>query len=173
MPRRNIRAALGVGARFAWAAAWRAACRGRRGVDRTRLRGTRPAPDLVMTNHVAVWIDHKEARIFHIQPDKIDAETVLAPQHLHHRHPKGPEGPKEHPDDAKRFFHALGRSLEGTEEILLVGPSTAKLDYVRYLHQHDQAIEHRVIGIETVDHPSDGQLVAYARTYFAKRDRAQ
>jgi stalled ribosome rescue protein Dom34 len=126
-----------------------------------------------MSKHVAVWIDHKEARIFHIQPDKIDALTVDAPQHLHHRHPKGPEGGKEHPEDAKRFFHAIGQSLEGTEEILIVGPSTAKLEFLRYLHQHDQGIERRIVGIETVDHPTNGQLVAYARTYFKLSDRAQ
>ena len=27
-----------------------------------------------------------------------------------------------------------------------------------------------VVGVETVDHPSDGQLIAYARKYFVARD---
>jgi hypothetical protein len=49
-----------------------------------------------------------------------------------------------------------------------VGPSTAKLDFSRYLHKHDPALEARIVGIETVDHPSDGQLVAYARKYFER-----
>jgi hypothetical protein len=26
------------------------------------------------------------------------------------------------------------------------------------------------VGIETVDHPTDGQLLAYAKKYFAKAD---
>ena len=30
---------------------------------------------------------------------------------------------------------------------------------------------HKVIKVETVDHPSDSQLVAYARKYFEDRDR--
>ena len=29
----------------------------------------------------------------------------------------------------------------------------------------------KVIGVETVDHPSDGQLVAFARKYFVAKDR--
>ena len=29
----------------------------------------------------------------------------------------------------------------------------------------------KVIGLETVDHPSDGQLVAYARKYFKAKDQ--
>ncbi|MDP9034423.1 MAG: translational machinery protein [Myxococcota bacterium] len=124
-----------------------------------------------MSKHAAIWIDHKEARIFHVTPDKADEMTVTAPQHVHNKHPKGPEGAKEHPDDAKRFFHEVARSLEGTEEILIVGPSTAKLDFIRYVHKHDHALEPKIVGVESVDHPSDGQLIAYAKKYFHLRNR--
>ncbi len=124
-----------------------------------------------MSKQVAIWIDHKEARIIHVNPNKVDEMTVTAPQHVHHKHPKGPEGAKEHPDDAKRFFHEVARSLEGAEEILIVGPSTAKLEFIRYVHQHEHALEAKIVGIETVDHPTDGQLVAYARKYFKLSDR--
>jgi hypothetical protein len=30
-----------------------------------------------------------------------------------------------------------------------------------------------IVGVETVDHPSDAQLVAYARKYFIAADRMQ
>jgi hypothetical protein len=29
----------------------------------------------------------------------------------------------------------------------------------------------KIVGVETVDHPSDGQLVAHARHYFKADDR--
>jgi hypothetical protein len=74
--------------------------------------------------------------------------------------------PKEHPDDAKRFFHAVAGSLAGVERLLVVGPSTAKLAFIRYLHGHDTALEAKLVGVETVDHPTDPQLAAYARSYF-------
>jgi stalled ribosome rescue protein Dom34 len=123
------------------------------------------------TQHVAVWIDHKEARIFHIAAEKNDEVSVTVPlHHLHRKHPRGAEGVKEHPEDTKRFFHEVVGALESAEELLIVGPSTAKLDLIRYIHQHAHALEPRVVGIETVDHPSDGQLVAYARTYFKRID---
>ena len=127
--------------------------------------------DLAMTKHTAVWIDHQEANLFDIHPDTVDKGVVLAPRHVHHRHPKGPEGVKNHPEDAKRFFHEVARSLEGTDEILVVGPGTAKLEFLRYVQAHDRALEPKIVGIETVDHPSDGQLVAYAKTYFKRVDR--
>ncbi len=126
-----------------------------------------------MLKHAAVWIDHKEAHVFHMHADKIDAETLRAPQHLHHRHPKGIEGGKEHADDAKRFFHEVVRSLEGSEAVLLVGPSTAKLELLRYIDKHDHSLGPKIVGIETVDHPTDGQLVAYAKAYFKRTDRMQ
>lgn len=127
-----------------------------------------------MTTHSAVWMDHKEARVFHIQSDTVEQLTIAAPNHnIHHKHPKGPEGAREHPDDAKRFFHEVARSLEGTDGVLIVGPSTAKLDFIRYVHKHDHPLEQRILGVETVDHPSDGQLVAYAKKYFKASDAAQ
>jgi len=120
-----------------------------------------------MNSYSTVWIDHKEARIFHVRAHEAQEEIIKAtPPGAHHKHPKGPEGPREHPDDAKRFFHEIARSLEGASEILLVGPSTAKLEFFRYVHGHDPTLEGRIVAIETVDHPTDGQLVAYTRQYF-------
>jgi stalled ribosome rescue protein Dom34 len=119
-----------------------------------------------MTTRTAVWIDHREARIFHVSADAFDEKTVATPQHSHRKHPKGESNAQEHPDDAKRFFHEIARSLAASSHILLVGPSTAKLELLRYLHTHEHAIEACVVGIETVDHPTDRQLAAYARTYF-------
>lgn len=116
--------------------------------------------------HIAVWIDHKEARIFRVDAETFDASTVKAPTHHIHKHPKSPQGAKDHPDDAKRFFHEVVHKLEGADAILIVGPSTAKLHLLKYMHEHAREIVPKVVGIETVDHPSDGQLIAHARAYF-------
>ena len=124
------------------------------------------------SNHVAVWIDHREARIFHFHPDRDEENTVAGPHHNdHHKHTRGQEGLKEHPEDAKRFYHELMEQLQGAEQLLIAGPGAAKLEFSRYLHDHDRSLEKRVVGIETVDHPSDGQLVAFATRYFTKVER--
>jgi stalled ribosome rescue protein Dom34 len=124
-----------------------------------------------MTNHVAVWIDHKQARVFHIGPDEVDEVTVTAPPHsIHDKRPRGSGGVKEHPDDAKRFFRDVTRALDGAHKILIVGPSSAKLELMKYVHDREHAIEARVVGVEVVDHPTDGQVVALARTYFRRTD---
>ena len=61
--------------------------------------------------------------------------------------------------------------MKGAQEILVVGPAQAKLQLVKHIHSHDPAMSDKVIGAESVDHPSDGQLVAYARKYFVAKDR--
>jgi stalled ribosome rescue protein Dom34 len=135
--------------------------------------------DHAMPTHVVVWIDHKEARVFHVQPETagheqpepIDEATILSPQHLIHRHPKGRGEAKEHPDDAKRFFHEVARSLASADTVLIVGPSSAKLEFLRYVQDHDQELQAKVAGVETLGHPTAREIVAYAKKYFKGSDR--
>jgi stalled ribosome rescue protein Dom34 len=116
--------------------------------------------------HTVLWIDHQEARIFGVEAGKLDESTIHAP-HLHlHRHPKGAPAEHNHPEDLHHFFRDVARALDGAEQILIVGPSTAKVEFFRFVHRQDPALEPNVVGIETVDHPTDGQLVAYAKRYF-------
>jgi stalled ribosome rescue protein Dom34 len=125
-----------------------------------------------MHKHLIVWLDHKEARILHLRGGAIEEARLAAPLHIHHKPPVGPPSAKEHPDDAERFFHEIARTIEGAAEILLVGPSTAKLEFIRYAHRHRHAIESKIVGVETVAVPTDGQLVAFAKMYFEDEARA-
>src|SRR5579862_8482518 len=128
-----------------------------------------------MTPHAgsAVWIDHHEARVFHVSPSSFDESTVKAPTHHIHRHPKGPTDEHHHPDDMHHFFADVAKALEHAEQILVVGPSTAKLQFLRYLRSHASALEPRVVGVETVDHPTDRQLIAHIKHHFGIADRVR
>lgn len=117
--------------------------------------------------HAAVWIDHHEARIFQVGLASGDPSSIMAAAAHIHRHQKDQEvRERHHPDDERRFFHAVARALEGQDEILIVGPSKTKLHFFRYLHEHERALEPRVVGVESADHPTDAQLAAYLRHYF-------
>ena len=131
----------------------------------------RPCQHDRMPTHAVTWIDHKEARIFHVHPDSTEETTILAPQHHLHRHPKGHGEPAPHPDDANRFFKEVARALEGADALLIVGPATAKLEFFRYLHEHHRRMEAIVVGVESADHPTDGEIVARAKRAFAQSDR--
>lgn len=115
------------------------------------------------SNHAAVWIDHHEAHVFCVDPSSFSASTVEAPHHLA-RHPRSQARVRNHPDDAPRFFREVVHALGSATEILVVGPSTAKLHFVAFVHEHAPSV--RVVGMETVDHPTAKQLAAYVRRYF-------
>jgi len=123
--------------------------------------------------HALVWLDHREARVFHLNRSEAE-EATLRPdrpqRHLHHR--AGAIGAREgHAAEDQAYYHAVAEAVAGAQEVLVVGPGQAKLALLRHLHRHDPAVEARLVGVETVDHPTDPQLVAYARRYFHAADR--
>ena len=81
----------------------------------------------------------------------------------------GTVGSGHAPEDQK-YYHEVAHAVADAKEILVVGPSNAKLALIKHLHKHDPAVADKVVGFESVDHPSDGQLLAYARHYFLKVD---
>jgi len=54
--------------------------------------------------------------------------------------------------------------------LLDFGSRTVQL-LAKHISQHDAKLMKTIVGVETVDHPSDAQLVAYARHYFKAEDR--
>jgi stalled ribosome rescue protein Dom34 len=119
-----------------------------------------------MSKHAIVWLDRWEARVFQVHPHTFNEETLSAPAFRIHKHPKGFEERAEHPNDATRFFQDVARALDKSAAVLIVGPSTAKLQFVKYAQEHDAALEARIVGTETMDHPTGRQIVAYARRHF-------
>lgn len=121
--------------------------------------------------HAAVWLDHSEAHVMHISPDDVE-KSVIHPAHPHqHLHARsGTVGDGRKGED-QAYYHAVADALKGAQEILIVGPAQAKLQLVKHIHAHDHGLVDKIVGVETVDHPSDGQLVAYARKYFRAKDQ--
>lgn len=114
----------------------------------------------------AVWLDHREARIFHVDLDGFDEHTLRAPVHQFHRHPRGPSEPRAHPDDEHRFFADVASALASADEILVLGPSTAKSEFLHYVKGHSTNLLSKVQAVETADHPTDAQIVAHVRSHF-------
>jgi stalled ribosome rescue protein Dom34 len=121
--------------------------------------------------HCIVWIDHREAHVIQFNPD--DAETsVVHPkskhENLHYKH--GAVGPGRVPEN-HAYYQSVADAIQDAGEILIVGPSTAKLELFKHLHGHAPALAARVVSVETVDHPTDGELLKFARRHFAVDDR--
>jgi stalled ribosome rescue protein Dom34 len=123
--------------------------------------------------HAVVWIDHHEARVFHFSPIEVE-RLVLHPDHpTRHIHHKANSIGSGHAAEDHTFLQAVAQSIADAGAILITGPANAKTELVKHIHQHDPKLMKVIVGVETVDHPSDGELVAYARKYFKVEDRMQ
>lgn len=121
--------------------------------------------------HAVVWLDHAEAHVMHIAPDDVEKFVAHASdKHPHLHHKRGSVGSGHQGEDA-HYLGEVVRLLEGAREILVVGPGKAKLELVKYVHRHHPGMVDTIIGVESADHPTDGQIVAHARKYFEARDR--
>ena len=123
--------------------------------------------------HAVVWIDHREARVFHFNPTDVQ-KLVLHPEHpTKHIHHKANSIGSGHVSADHDFLHAVAQSIADAGAVLIAGPANAKNDLVKHIERHDPTLTKIIAGVETVDHPSDPQLVAHARHYLAASDRMQ
>jgi len=120
------------------------------------------------TKRVVVWIDHAAASVVHVE--KNEAGVAKAPatqlQRFSAKPPSDEAANRHVRRDANDFFRKVRRELKGAKRILIVGPSTAKLDFLRFIGKRSTTMESRVVGIETLDDRSDDHLLAYATRYF-------
>ena len=121
-------------------------------------------------NHAVIWIDHREARIFHFNKTEADS-LVLHPnnpnKHIHHKANSIGSG---HAVEDQAFLHEVAAAMADAQFVLIAGPANAKTELVKHIHRHDPKLIEKIVGIESVDHPTDGVLVDHARHYFKAAD---
>ena len=123
--------------------------------------------------HAIIWIDHHEARVFHFGREDAD-RLVLHPHdptsHIHHKANSMGSG---HAVEDQAFFHRVATSVADAGAVLITGPANAKTELKKHIQHHDPALKKLIVGVETLDHPSDGALLDYARRYFKAADLMQ
>jgi len=116
--------------------------------------------------HAIVWMDHSQAKIFHVGlsgENEIILHPHLPTRHLHHKANSIGSG---HAGFDKEFFGQVLNAISDAGEILIIGPAGAKTELAKYLREQHSKIGDRIVAVETADHPSEPEIVAYARKYF-------
>jgi stalled ribosome rescue protein Dom34 len=114
--------------------------------------------------HAVVLIDHHQAQVLQFDAEHVEAQKVKASTRHTRQHGSGVRTEHE-------FFGDVCDALAGIAEVLVVGSRTAQADFKHYADKHRAETAQRIVGYETVDHPSENQLIALARQYFVKFDR--
>jgi stalled ribosome rescue protein Dom34 len=120
--------------------------------------------------HAVIWIDHHEARVFHFNPGDADRLVIRPNDPTRYIHHKANSIGSGNAAEDEAFYHHVVEAVADAGAILITGPANAKTELVKHIHHHDPALMSRIKGIETVDHPTDGELVAHARKYFKAED---
>lgn len=116
--------------------------------------------------HAIVWIDHREAKVFHVGltgADQIDLHPHLQTRHIHHKANSIGSG---HAHEDTEMMKSVAEAVSDAGEILIIGPAGAKTELAKYLREHTPMIGERIVGVEAADHPSDREIVAYAKRHF-------
>ncbi len=116
--------------------------------------------------HAVVWIDHREARVFHVglsRSDEVVMHSHLPEQHIHHKANSIGSG---HTQEDTNFLKQTVVTIRDAEQIVLLGPSTEKLVLHNYIREHEPKLASRIVAVESTDHPTDRQIIAHAKQFF-------
>lgn len=115
-----------------------------------------------------VWMDGSQAKLFELHEGKVVPKGIH--KHEHHHHTAAESGKGHH--DQEKFFHELAKTLTPYREILLIGPGQGKEHFKHHLEKHHHAnVAKAIVGVETVDHPTDNEILAFAHKRFKAIDQ--
>jgi len=116
--------------------------------------------------HAVVWLDHLQARIFHLGLSGTE-EIILHPQiptrHIHHKANSIASG---HVHESAEFLQQILDAVSDAGEILILGPSGTKIELAKYIRERNPTVGSRIVAVEPADHPTDAEIVAYAKRHF-------
>jgi stalled ribosome rescue protein Dom34 len=69
------------------------------------------------------------------------------------------------------YLQAVAEAVADARAVLITGPANAKTELLKHIRERDAKVADTIVGVETVDHPSDGQLIVHAKKYFKAADR--
>jgi stalled ribosome rescue protein Dom34 len=120
--------------------------------------------------HSVVWLDHQRASVW--QFTATAQENTVVHAHGQHRvHSRKSTHGGHAAAENRDFFDEVERALDGAHEILILGPANAKQEFAAYLREKHPALGRAIVAVEPADHPTDAEVLAYARRHFAAIDR--
>jgi stalled ribosome rescue protein Dom34 len=120
-----------------------------------------------MSQHCIVALTHHAAHIYHLDGQAGGEVTIreAAVRETDNRNAGSGKKP-----DHKHFFDDVAKGLTDAREILIVGHGTAKEEFKHHLESHHKQINGHVVAVESIDHPTEPQLLAMAKKKFKTID---
>lgn len=126
---------------------------------------------ITAATHLGIWMDHASAHLMEFNSDSMTTETI----HSKFTHQEKADGlsksefmmhTKEQHQEAD-YYKKLGEVIKGYKEVILFGPTNAKLELLNLL-KSDPHFEGIKIETEQTDKMTENQEHAFVRTYYSK-----
>ena len=136
-----------------------------------------------MKKLVGVWLDSKKAVLISLINDRKQVVTIESDIESRERYSGESKrfgrfgqqylNPEKHRknklrEQLKVYTRRLQQALKPYDQIVLFGPSEMKNKLYREMQKNASDAE-RITGVESADHMSENQLVAWVRDYFARK----
>ena len=120
--------------------------------------------------HAVVSVDHAEAIVFEFGESGVTETRIQATGGQGNIHHKAGSVGSGHAHDSKAYLTAIVAALKPSQEILIVGHGSAKDELASFIRDHVPLLAPRILGVETTDQPSKGEILALARQFFEAKD---
>ncbi|HQS16062.1 hypothetical protein [Reyranella sp.] len=103
--------------------------------------------------HAAVWLNADEAHIYRFGAGEVEKRDVKANGDIR---------------DDRAYFEAILAELTEVEGWMIAGPTGPLKDFEKYVRVgHAEQLGKKLVGVEAMDHPRDGELLRHARRRLA------
>lgn len=114
-------------------------------------------------SHAVLWLDHHHASVIQFNSDTVQSQKLKA----------SPHDTRQHQSDVRtqhEFFGSVCDALAGITMILVTGSHLSQTDFRHYAEKHRPHLMPQLVGWQTVDHPTEPELVALATRFFHAHD---
>ena len=112
--------------------------------------------------HAAVWLEHHGAHLYQIDSDHVVESKVK--EHVHYTRQHGSQVRGEH-----EFFGEVCEALRDIKSVLVLGQHVPQAAFRQYVSKHRPALALHIVGWETVDHPTEAEVIKLAREFFVRQ----
>jgi hypothetical protein len=121
--------------------------------------------------HAVVWLDHRSARVISFSLDSSDVTEIESGREDRRLHRKSGIPGSGHAATDLAMFDEVVAAIGDVRSVLLTAPGTAKKAFQQHLEDEHPEVARRIVGVETIDHPSTGELLAFGQAFFKRFDR--
>lgn len=116
-------------------------------------------------SHAVAWIGHLDAHVIQFEAQQSVDQRVK--QRVQFTRQRGDQVRGQH-----EFFGEVCEALVGIRSVLVVGHPEPEAAFRQYVSKHRPALALRVVGWETVDHPTEPEVLKLAREFFVRQGEA-